>query len=88
MARDGWVRDAGVPALWSEGMSAATRLPFEEQHKKNMHILGLIHDEPGWALSRILLAERLEEAVNHVIADSPGTPETVKGYLRKAKRGF
>ena len=24
MARDGWVRDAGVPALWSEGMSAAT----------------------------------------------------------------
>ena len=73
-------------AAWNPGLRP--RLPWEEQHEKNMHILGLIRDEPAWALSRILLAERLEEAVNHVIADSPGTPETVKGYLRKAKRGF
>jgi hypothetical protein len=61
---------------------------FEQAHAHNLHILGLIRDEPGWALARILLCERLEQAVDHIIADSPGTPETVKGYLRKAKRGY
>lgn len=49
-------------------MSAATTPPFEEQHAKNMHILGLIRDEPGWALSRILLAEKCE-VVCRQIAD-------------------
>ena len=36
---------------------------FEEQHEKNMHILALIRDDPGWALSRILRCEKLEEAL-------------------------
>lgn len=31
--------------------------------------------------------EILRAAVEHVINDSPGTPETVKGWLRKALRG-
>ena len=30
---------------------------------------------------------RLKEAIRHVIADSPGTPETVKGYLRDVLKG-
>ncbi len=33
---------------------------YQEQYEHNMRILRLIRDDPGWALSRILLAERLE----------------------------
>lgn len=52
-----------------------------------IEVLCLSQDE-GWRLSRLLLAERLERAVRHVIDDSPGTPESVKDFLRKALRGY
>ena len=46
---------------------------FEEQHERNMHLLGLIRDEPAWALNRILLAERLER-------DIPKHADAIDGY--------
>ncbi len=48
----------------SRDVSAATS--FEQQHEKNMHILGLIRDEPAWALTRILRCEKLEAALHDV----------------------
>src|SRR4051812_17741213 len=40
-------------------VSTAATVEFEE-HAHNMHILGLIRDEPAWALARILRCEALE----------------------------
>jgi hypothetical protein len=37
-----------------------TRRDADEQIEKNMRILKLAREDQGWALSRILLAERLE----------------------------
>lgn len=50
-------------------MNRSAASSFEEQHEKNMRVLGLIRDEPAWALSRILLAERLEAAVREYLND-------------------
>lgn len=30
------------------------------------------------------LVEQMREAIEHVVADSPGTPESVKSYLTRA----
>ncbi len=62
--------------------SAATG--FEEQHEKNMRILGLIRDDPGWALSRILRCEELEDAIRDLLNDPRSyDPES----CRKPRRG-
>ncbi len=47
----------------------ANAATFDEQHEKNMHILGLIRDEPGWALTRILRCEKLEVALREYLDD-------------------
>lgn len=51
--------DADRSSCWWEKVTPQPK----EQHAHNMHILGLIRDEPAWALSRILLTEQLGEAV-------------------------
>ena len=72
----------------SETKTLIEFVPSTSQHEKNLRILGLIRDDRGWALSRILLAERLEIAARHIIEASPGTPDSVKQYLTEALRGF
>lgn len=70
-------------------MKSAATTEFEEQHTHNMHILGLIRDEPAWALSRILRCERLEAALAE-IADLPegvGPYSGMQKFAREALNG-
>ncbi len=49
-----------MPAVGRSSRAGRTVSTFEVQHEKNIRILGLIRDDPGWALSRVLAAEAAE----------------------------
>ncbi len=64
-----------------------TRRDAEEQIEKNMRILKLAREDQGWALSRILLAERLEREAKSV----PALVEALQGarldFVQIAREG-
>lgn len=72
---------------------------YRAQMRENDHLIldrlmGRLHELPRREREAVVAgasfmeeADQLREAILHVIADSPGTPETVKGYLRRALNG-
>jgi len=54
------------------------------QRDEQLRVGQRAYDRADAAEARV---EELERAIEHVVCDSPGTPETVKGYLRAALRG-
>lgn len=78
-------REAREIIEWADGLlESAEKWPDDGPHlQPKQFVRALVRQVKASAASSAEV-EALREAIEHVVNDSPGTPDSVKGYLRDA----